>query len=163
MKHVLIIGAIMLFASCNNEEQRSQQVAVPEPATDQARPKDKLQQLGIRYDGHYREQVQDVVYLIRFFPKGNAVLINGMADVAKELPAYLKADATGDPVMGWYNVPVTVAGDSIYFKTHPEKGEISYRGNVPSTSMVRLLRHSHINGTRSIKEYIFQPDTTLRQ
>ncbi|MDQ3101399.1 MAG: hypothetical protein M3R08_08430, partial [Bacteroidota bacterium] len=49
---------------------------------------DPLQSMGIRYDGHYKEEAQGVVYLIRFFPTGKAVLINGTSDVAHELPAY---------------------------------------------------------------------------
>ncbi len=164
MKKILLLCIPIILAACGNEgngekvEDRSE-----DTATTIGVPTTPLSELGIRFDGHYKEQVQDVVYLIRFFPNGHAVLINGMQDVANELPAYLRQDAIGDPVMGWYNVPVTVQGDSIFFRTHPEKGEISYRGVVPSTSMVRLLRHSHINGTRSTKEYIFQPDAASRQ
>ncbi len=164
MKKVLLLFIPIILNSCGNEgngakvEDRSGYTG-----TTTGIPTTPLSELGIRFDGHYKEQVQDVVYLIRFFPNGHAVLINGMQDVANELPAYLRQDAIGDPVMGWYNVPVTVQGDSIFFRTYPEKGEISYRGVVPSTSMVRLLRHSHINGTRSIKEYIFQPDAASRQ
>ena len=161
MKKISFIFALIVLVSCGDENGRSGDQGPDNSSSEEV--SDPFRSLGIRYDGHYKEQVQDVVYLIRFFPNGNVVLINGMQDVAHELPAYLRADALGDPVMGWYNVPVTVTGDSIFFKTHPEKGEISYRGNVPSTSIVRLLRHSHINGTRSIKEYIFQPDTTSRQ
>lgn len=164
MKKLFHLFVLILLVSCGNNGEGKIPKDGAGPATNSKEVlADPLSKLGIRFDGHYKEQVQDVVYLIRFFPNGNAVLINGTQDVAHELPAYLRSDAMGDPVMGWYNVPVTVEGDSIFFKTKPEKGEISYRGNVPGTSMVRLLRHSHINGTRSIKEYIFQPDTVSRQ
>lgn len=158
MRTILIpLLIISLFTNCRNSTEK-EPTSIPADQVTPDHSGSPFQGTAIRYDGHYSEEDRGVVYLIRFFPDGRAVLINGSVDVAHELPSYLTADAKGDPVLGWYNVPVTVENDSIFFKTYPEKGEINYRGNVPSTSMVRLLRHSHINGSQAIKEYIFKPD-----
>ncbi len=156
---ILLLSTLIM--GCGHEEDGTTRTEVPaDHVYATTNGEDPFKGLGIRYDGYYMEKVNNLRYLIRFFDNGRAVLINGTQDVEAGLPSHLTRDAPGDPVMGWYNVPVTVQGDSIFFKTYPEKGEISYRGNVPNTSTVRLLRHSHINGTRSIKEYIFHPDAS---
>lgn len=112
----------------------------------------------LRFDGYYRNQVGDLIYLIRFFPEGRVVSVNGTTQVEKDLPKYLVKETKGNPALGLYNVPVSVVGDSLMYTTRPEKGEIEYRGVVVSGSMVRLLRHSHITGTKQVMEYIFYPD-----
>lgn len=116
--------------------------------------------LGLRYNGHYHAQRGNVHYLIRFYPEGRAVLINGTDDVASTLPAFLTRDTQGNPDMGLYNEMVDVRNDSLFFTTHPVKGEIDYRGKVMSTSVVRFNRHSHINGAQYDMEYLFMPDST---
>lgn len=110
-----------------------------------------------RYDGHYEEDLGDVVYFMRFFPDGRAVLINGTKNVADTLPSFLRADAPGDPTMGWYNVPVRREGDSLFLTTRAEKGELDYRGAVVNDTTVRFERYSHINGNRAVKTYFFRP------
>lgn len=115
--------------------------------------------LGLRYDGYYRDSRGDVLYLIRFFPEGRAVLINGTKDVEKDLPLFLTREIRSAPAQGLYNIEVDVRNDSLFFTTQPERGEISYRGKVTSGSTVRLLRHSHINGNERLMEYIFYPDS----
>ena len=117
--------------------------------------------LGLRYDGYYRAERGSVLYLIRFFTKGNAVLINGVRDMEKELPAFLIPTTQGNPAMGLYNIQVNVKGDSLLFDTHPEKGVISYRGKVMSTSMVHFHRQSHINGKEYDMDYVFHADSTV--
>jgi hypothetical protein len=112
----------------------------------------------LRFDGYYRNQLGDLIYLIRFFPEGRVVSVNGTTQVEKDLPQYLIPETKGNPTLGLYNVPVTIEGDSLMYTTRPEKGEIEYRGTVVSNSMVRLLRHSHITGTKQVMEYIFYPD-----
>lgn len=112
----------------------------------------------IRFDGYYRNQVGDLIYLLRFFPEGRVVTVNGTTQVEKDLPAFLVRETKGNPGLGLHNVPVSVVGDSLVFITRPEKGEIEYRGAVVSSSMVRFLRHSHITGTRQQMEYVFYPD-----
>ena len=120
--------------------------------------KGPLEGTGLRFDGHYRNQIGDLIYLIKFFPEGRVVTVNGTKEVEKDLPAYLVRETRGNPGLGLHNVPVKVAGDSLIFVTRPEKGEIEYRGAVVSGSMVRFVRHSHITGTRQLMEYVFQPD-----
>lgn len=116
--------------------------------------------LGLRYDGYYRDSRGQVIYLIRFFPEGRAVLINGTKEVEQDLPKFLVRETKGNPSMGLYNVKVDVRGDSLHFMTRPEKGEISYRGKVMNASLVRLHRYSHINGSSHDMEYIFYPDSS---
>ena len=113
---------------------------------------------GLRFDGYYRNQVGDLIYLLRFFPEGRVVTVNGTTQVEKDLPKFLVRETKGNPGLGLHNVPVAVSGDSLVFVTRPEKGEIEYRGAVRSGSMVRFLRHSHITGTRQLMEYVFYPD-----
>ncbi|MBX2972474.1 MAG: hypothetical protein KF797_05185 [Flavobacteriales bacterium] len=120
--------------------------------------KGPLVDTGLRFDGYYRYTVGNLIYLIRFFPEGRVVTVNGTKDVEKDLPAYLVRETRGNPGLGLHNVPVKVVGDSLVFITRPEKGEIEYRGAVVDGSMVRFLRHSHITGTRQLMEYVFHPD-----
>lgn len=117
----------------------------------------------LRFDGYYRNKIGELLYLIRFFPEGRVVTVNGAMSVEKDLPKYLVRETQGNPGLGLHNVRVNVVGDSLVFTTHPEKGEIEYRGVVPSGSMVRLIRHSHITGTKQLMEYIFYPDSVASQ
>ncbi|HRH68188.1 MAG TPA: hypothetical protein PLB89_01650 [Flavobacteriales bacterium] len=117
----------------------------------------------LRFDGYYRNKIGELLYLIRFFPEGRVVTVNGSMAVEKDLPKYLVRETQGNPGLGLHNVRVNVVGDSIVFITHPEKGEIEYRGAVVSGSMVRLMRHSHITGTKQLMEYIFYPDSIPSQ
>ncbi|MBK8500561.1 MAG: hypothetical protein IPL52_17505 [Flavobacteriales bacterium] len=117
--------------------------------------------LGIRYDGYYRDSRGEVIYLIRFFPEGRAVLINGTRDIEKDLPLFLTREIQSAPAQGLYNIKVDIRNDSLFFTTRPERGEISYRGKVMSGSTVRFHRHSHINGNDRLMEYIFYPDSAV--
>lgn len=115
--------------------------------------------LGLRYDGYYLESRGDLRYAIRFFPEGRVVLANGNKQGEADLPKFLIRETQGNPSIGLYNVMPEVRGDSIYFVTRPEKGEISYRGKVMNGSLVRFHRHSHITGVSHAMEYIFYPDS----
>ncbi len=119
--------------------------------------------LPIRYDGHYREQRNEAVYLMRFFPEGRIVLVNGTADVDSTLPGFLVRETKGNPAIGLYNVMPRVVGDSIFFTTRPEKGEIDYAGALVNSELVRFKRYSHITGARQLMEYEFRPDTPSQQ
>jgi hypothetical protein len=132
----------------------------PSPAVNASPAESPFKALPLRYDGHYRQEDGGVVYLIRFFPDGRAVLVNGLKDKETELPPLLVHDAVGNPRLGYYNVPVTVEGDSMFFITRPTRGEISYRGKAMDRQRVIFDRLSHINGDRRLKEYLFQPDST---
>ena len=117
--------------------------------------------LGLRFDGHYRYDIGDVRYLVRFFPEGRVVLINGTKEVENTLADFLTRETKGNPSMGLYNVMADVRGDSIFFLTRPEKGEISYRGKVQDASTVHFIRHSHITGKVFDFEYLFHPDKAV--
>jgi hypothetical protein len=139
--------------------------AVVAPTTDGAAPNapSPFDGLPIRYDGHYREQRKEAVYLMRFFPEGRIVMINGTADVDSTLADFLVRDTKGNPAIGLYNVMPRVVGDSIFFTTRPEKGEIDYAGAFEGNGLVRFKRHSHITGARQLMEYEFRADEASKQ
>jgi hypothetical protein len=118
-----------------------------------------LSGLPIRFDGHYRTESGDVIRLMRYFPEGRVVLINGTRELEADLHKFLIRETKGDPSIGLHNVPVAVNGDSLFFVIHPEKGDIDFRGRVSSGSSLSFERYSHINGHRERMEYIFQPDS----
>lgn len=151
---LVLLLATSIVTSCTSQGDRT--------AADEAKAVDQgpFNGLGLRYDGYYRDSRGQVIYLIRFFPEGRAVLINGTKEVEQDLPKFLVPETKGNPSMGLYNVKVDVRGDSLHFMTRPEKGEISYRGKVMNASLLRLHRYSHINGSSHDMEYIFYPDST---
>ncbi|MBL0128903.1 MAG: hypothetical protein IPP83_15935 [Flavobacteriales bacterium] len=104
---------------------------------------------------------RSILYPIRFFGAGNAVLINGTKEMEKELPAFPIRTTKGNPAMGLYNIQVNAQDDSLHFDTHPEKGVISYRGKVMSASVVHFHRLSHINGKEFDMDYVFHADSTV--
>lgn len=114
--------------------------------------------LGLRFDGHYLCERGNLRYLLRFFPEGRVVTVNGTKEVEDDLPKFLTRETQGNPTMGLYNVRADVRGDSIFFVTRPEKGEISYRGRVSSDSTVTFFRHSHITGKDFDFTYTFRSD-----
>jgi hypothetical protein len=115
--------------------------------------------LPIRFDGHYRTESGDVIRLMRYFPEGRVVLINGTRELEADLHKFLIRETKGDPSIGLHNVAVEVKGDSLFFVVHPEKGDIDFRGKVSSGSSLSFERYSHINGHRERLEYFFQPDS----
>lgn len=116
--------------------------------------------LGMRYDGHYRCVRGNIRYLIRFYPEGRAVLVNGTKDVEAQLPGFLTRETQGNPSMGLYNVMVDVRDDSLFFTTRPMKGEISYKGRLMEPQTLRMHRHSHITGVDYDMTYVFVQDST---
>ena len=113
---------------------------------------------GLRFDGYYVEERGHLLYFMRFFPEGRAVLVNGTDDLREQLPTLLIPSAKGDPTMGYYNVAVELRNDSLFFTTTPEKGTIDYLGGVVDNVTVRFLRKSNINGSEQVKEYLFVED-----
>lgn len=161
IKNVLIAIIAVLAVALVGKSLMDKGPSDNDPATDattQQAVKGPLEDTGLRFDGYYRYHVGNLIYLIRFFPEGRVVTVNGTKEVEKDLPAYLIRETRGNPGLGLHNVPVSVVGDSLVFVTRPEKGEIEYRGAVVSDSMVRFLRHSHITGTRQMMEYVFHQD-----
>lgn len=139
--------------------------SVEQPAADNEAPHPAevitgpLSGLPIRFDGHYRTESGDVIRLMRYFPEGRVVLINGTRELEADLHKFLIRETKGDPSIGLHNVPVEVRDDSLFFVIHPEKGDIDFRGKVSSGSSLSFERYSHINGHRERMEYIFQPDS----
>ena len=153
IRSLLFVFVLIAVASCGSSSTKPAQ----EPA--QQVQQSPFANLGLRFDGYYQESLGDLRYAMRFFPEGRIVLVNGTKDIEADLPKFLVRETHGNPSMGLYNVMPEVRSDSIFCKTFPEKGEISYRGKVMSGSLVRFNRYSHINGVSQDKEYIFHPDT----
>jgi len=154
MRILCFTVALGALASCTTPAAENAQPVTEIPAAITG----PFQGLPLRFDGYYRTDNGDVIRLMRFFPAGNVVLVNGTRETEKDLPAFLVPNTQGNPGLGLHNVPVNVVGDSLHFTVHPEKGEIDLHGKAMSGSLVRFLRHSHINGNREILEYIFYPD-----
>jgi hypothetical protein len=157
IKPVLIVIIVLLaLALVVRGVMNKQEPIVTDPVVLAPEP---FKGMPIRYNGYYKNQRNEAIYLIRFFPEGRVVLINGTTEVEKDLPAFLIRETKGNPAIGLHNVMTRVEGDSIFFTTRPEKGEIDYSGKVMDGSMVHFKRYSHITGARQLMEYIFHPDS----
>jgi hypothetical protein len=55
-------------------------------------------------------------------------------------------------------VPVIQQGDSLYYVTPTERGNIDYRGVAYGTDSVRFYKYSHINAQQAVLTYRFQAD-----
>lgn len=150
--------AIAALTACGTNDRGTTTPATAATDTPAARLPGPFHQLPVRYDGYYMAAREGVMYLVRFFPEGNAVLINGMGTDPGDLPAKLVRDAVPDPLIGHYNVLVDVAGDSLFFTTTPRRGEIDHRGTFADAHTLRLERHSRITGHRMQLDYQFVQD-----
>ncbi|MEZ4757066.1 MAG: hypothetical protein R2817_09580 [Flavobacteriales bacterium] len=157
---LLTLIAIALVALLVARMRTGQDTTTVVPPVEAPSP---FENLPIRYDGHYREQRSEAVYLMRFFPEGRIVMINGTADVDSTLADFLVRDTKGNPAIGLYNVMPRVVGDSLFFTTRPEKGEIDYAGAFEGNELVRFKRYSHITGARQLMEYEFRADEASEQ
>lgn len=156
---LLIIALLVIALVASRFLGMTSGPVVPPPASE-PRP---FAGLPIRFDGHYREQRSEAVYLMRFFPEGRIVMINGTTEVDSTLPGFLVRETKGNPSIGLYNVQPRITGDSIHFTTYPEKGEIDYAGAAVDSGLVRFKRYSHITGARQLMEYEFRPDAPSQQ
>lgn len=155
---IVLIAALALFVAYGMWKKTGTGADRPPVGADGITVPSPFDGMGIRYDGHYRHEEGGLRYLLRFFPEGRVVTVNGTKDVEASLPKFLTRDTQGNPSMGLYNVPVQVKGDSLFFVTRPMKGEISYRGKVTSDRTVRFIRYSHINGKTFDFTYAFRSD-----
>lgn len=157
---IIIVAALAVFVAARMIMQRMHAPSAPAAggAQDQVTGPGPFDGLGVRYDGHYRCERGSLRYLLRFFPEGRVVLVNGTKDVEATLPDFLIRETKGDPSIGLHNVMATVKGDSIFFVTKPLRGEISYRGKVTANDRVHFFRHSHITGADFDMEYTFVSD-----
>jgi hypothetical protein len=157
---IIVVAALAVFVGAQVIMQRlnAPTGTVAGTAGDQVTGPGPFDGLGVRYDGHYRCERGSLRYLLRFFPEGRVVLVNGTKDVEATLPDFLIRETKGDPSIGLHNVMATVKEDSIFFVTKPMRGEISYRGKVTANDRVHFFRHSHITGADFDMEYLFISD-----
>ena len=114
----------------------------------------------LRFDGFYHRTVGRNQYLMRFFPEGNVVVINGTDSTPQFafLSSFLKQDAQNNTVPGLHNVPVSQQGDSLRFVTSTRRGDIDYYGKVLAPDSVHVYKYSHINGAKDTGTLTFRPD-----
>ena len=110
----------------------------------------------LRTDGVYRSSMGKLVYFIRFFPEGRAMLIGGLTDSPQDLREALQPPTPtgGTPLV--HQVPVTVRGDSIFFVTPAMRGDIDYAGMRHGTDSVTFRKYSHVTGNQVIASYRFE-------
>jgi hypothetical protein len=158
---IVIIIALAALVAARKFLFHAGGAATEDPVAEEQQP-GPFDGMGIRFDGHYRHEVGQLRYLMRFFPEGRVVTINGTKDVDATLHQFLRRDTEGNQSMGLHNVLAQVRGDSIFFITRPMKGEISHRGRVTSDSTVRFLRHSHITGKDFDFTFVFRSDERMK-
>lgn len=113
---------------------------------------------GLKFNGVYDHNEGNIHYFMRFFQRGNVVLIAGRqpADGSMDLRTLLKEDAQGG-TGSLHNAPVTFRNDSLYFTTMANRGAITYAGAVHGDSL-RFIKHSRATGKRAVISYGFIPD-----
>lgn len=156
---VLFLSAGLLFScgtSSSDEKTSADPVATPTPVT--VETGDPLNTTGLRFDGPYRLLLGGTVYFMRFYPEGNVVMVGGPQSGSVGLAGMLEQNVASRVEEGLHNVPVSYRNDSLFFVTHPVKGDITYAGVVLSPDTVRLLKHSLINGKKGVFDYVFQAD-----
>ncbi|MBK8341735.1 MAG: hypothetical protein IPK99_17960 [Flavobacteriales bacterium] len=110
----------------------------------------------LRTDGVYRATMGQLVYYIRFFPEGRAMLIGGLADDKQDLREALEPSTPTGGTSIVHNVPVRVQGDSIFFVTQAMKGAIDYAGMRHGTDSLTFRKYSHVTGNQVITSYRFE-------
>ena len=123
-----------------------------------------LTESGLKFNGLYRYNVDNIHYFMRFFERGNVALVVGNeSDTTKHS---ISALLTENVQSGWNNVhntPVIRRNDSLLFQTMAIKGAITYAGVVyAGGDSVRFLKESHVNGKKAFVEYGFLPDATSK-
>ncbi len=113
---------------------------------------------GLRFNGVYDHTEGNIHYYMRFFERGNVVLVAGRSPSAgsPDLRSFLTQDAQGG-TSNLHNVPVERRGDSLFFTTMAPRGAITYAGAVHGDS-VRFLKHSRVTGKQAELAYHFIPD-----
>lgn len=166
-KALLLTSLLFLFACGGGADGtpggNSTPTAAPEPGQESTgtavRTGDALTGSGLRFDGVYQVVLGErIVYLVRFFPEGHAVLVAGPNDTRDQLATRLVPNALTEAEIGLYNVPVTLRNDSILFETKAVKGLIDYACVLQGSDTLRVLKHSHVNGKRALLDYLFAAD-----
>lgn len=116
-----------------------------------------LENSGLRFDGVYTHISGGIYYYMRFFPRGNVVLIAGRKEDNGQLDlrSLLREDAQSG-VNNLHNVPVVQRNDSLFFTTMAPRGAITYAG-VAEGDTVRFLKHSRVTHKQAVLAYGFEP------
>lgn len=167
MRIFLPYVAMLLLVACSHEAPPTS-APVPEapPAPAEVAPAEaadyvelhSLTGSGLKFNGVYHSAEGPIQYFMRFFERGNVVLVAGQQK--PDDPVDLKSLLTEDAKSGRnsvHNTPVTQRNDSLFFTTMATRGAIIYAGVVEGDS-VRFLKHSRATGKQAIVSYRFLPD-----
>lgn len=165
---IFLPSIAMLFLVACSHEAPPASAPVPEapPAPVEVAPAEdadyvvlhSLTGSGLKFDGVYHTTEGPIHYFMRFFERGNVVLVAGQQK--PDDPVDLKTLLTEDAKSGRNNVhntPVTQRNDSLFFTTMATRGAITYAGVVEGDS-VRFHKHSKATGKQGIVSYRFLPD-----
>lgn len=175
MRRGVLLPLLILLFSCGpagtpqdpgraGEPEISGSVPPSEPAVAHAADTTTMVQLrslggsGLRFNGVYDHTEGSIHYYMRFFERGNVVLVAGRSPSAgsPDLRSLLTQDAQGG-TSNLHNVPVERRGDSLFFTTMAPRGAITYAGTVHGDS-VRFLKHSRVTGKQAELAYHFIAD-----
>lgn len=123
-----------------------------------------LEGSALRFDGLYKGEMGKVVQLIRFYPQGFAVLVNGPDSTPDKhiLSAYIDPRAASMPERGFHNVPVVVRGDSVYMVAKLRHGTLDYRCRLHRPDSLAVFKHSHVTGSKALVGFTFLPDSSAQ-
>jgi len=168
MRTLLPTLSMLLLMACSHEAPPTSAPApeadVPAPA--EAVPAESsgyvelhsLTGSGLKFNGVYHSADGPIQYFMRFFERGNVVLVAGQQK--PDDPVDLKTFLTEDAKSGRnsvHNTPVIQRNDSLFFTTMATRGAITYAGVVEGDS-VRFLKHSKATGKQAEVSYRFLPD-----
>lgn len=170
---LLLVLPILASAACGTGSTSPQERAAVEPAAPVVQPAEAAQTpppaegmvnlhtlagTGLKFNGVYDNVRGDIHYYMRFFERGNVVLIAGWQKPGDpvDLRSFLRQDAqSGENNL--HNTPVEQRNDSLFFTTMAPRGAITYAGVVDGDTL-RFLKHSMVTRKRSVVNYHFIPD-----
>lgn len=145
----LLFPALIAFASCGTSAPPQAEAPVRKP--------------GPRTDGVYAARTEGLVQYLRFYPGGNVVTMNCLASVADSLKGTMRPDLPADLLRGTHNVPFTVRGDSVIFRTTLMQGYMEYAGALHPGDSITMNKYSTVAGRWFHPVYRFEPEASSGQ
>jgi hypothetical protein len=173
MRNLLPFLALAALAACSEPDRQPTAPAspvaptatVPAPLQPPVQPEPgqvvlhSLAGSGLKFNGVYDSHASgDLHYFMRFFERGNVVLIAGRQrpDDPVDLRSFLTEKAQSGK-NNLHNVPVELRNDSLFFSTMATRGAILYSGKVLGDTL-RFFKHSKATGKKAVVDYVFVPD-----
>jgi hypothetical protein len=130
--HSLLLPALLALAACGTSAPPAADAPAPRPV--------------LRTDGVYAARTEGLVQYLHFYPGGNVVTMNCLASVADSLKGTMRADLPADLMRGTHNVPYTVRGDSVVFRTTLMQGYMEYAGLLHTGDSITMDKYSTVAG-----------------